>query len=133
MNDLQRLELADYRMKKATATFSEVALLVENELWNTAVNRLYYACFYAVSALLIFHNIQSKTHSGTRQLFGLHFIKTGIVEKETGKFFSYLFDQRQTGDYDDFYDFEKEDVSGLIEPTKTLLFTIEKLIILEQN
>lgn len=133
MNDLQRWELADYRMKKATATFSEVALLVENELWNTAVNRLYYACFYAVSALLIFHNIPSKTHSGTRQLFGLHFIKTGIVEKETGKFFSYLFDQRQTGDYDDFYDFEKEDVSGLIEPTKTLLFTIEKLIILEQN
>lgn len=133
MNDLQRWELADYRMKKATATFSEVALLVENELWNTAVNRLYYACFYAVSALLIFHNIPSETHSGTRQLFGLHFIKTGIVEKETGKFFSYLFDQRQTGDYDDFYDFEKEDVSGLIEPTKTLLFTIEKLIILEQN
>lgn len=131
MNDLQRWELADYRMKKATATFSEVALLIENELWNTSVNRLYYACFYAVSALLIFNNIPSKTHSGVRQLFGLHFVKTGIVEKETGKFFSYLFDQRQTGDYDDFYDFKKEDVLELIEPTKALLFVIEKLIILK--
>ena len=131
MNDLQRWELADYRMKKATATFSEVALLIENELWNTSVNRLYYACFYAVSALLIFKNIPSKTHSGVRQLFGLHFVKTGIVEKETGKFFSYLFDQRQTGDYDDFYDFKKEDVLELIEPTKALLFVIEKLIILK--
>ena len=131
MNDLQRWELADYRMKKATATFSEVALLIENELWNTSVNRLYYACFYAVSALLIFNNIPSKTHSGVRQLFGLHFVKPGIVEKETGKFFSYLFDQRQTGDYDDFYDFKKEDVLELIEPTKALLFVIEKLIILK--
>ena len=133
MNDLQRRELAEYRMKKAASTFSEVALLIENQLWNTSVNRLYYACFYAVSALLIFHDIPSKTHTGVRQLFGLHFVKTGIVEKETGKFFSYLFDQRQTGDYDDFYDFEEEDVLELIEPTKVLLFTIERLIAQKQD
>ena len=60
MNDQERLELAAYRLSKAFSTYDEVALLTENKLWNTAVNRLYYACYYAVSALLISKNITSK-------------------------------------------------------------------------
>jgi uncharacterized protein (UPF0332 family) len=53
MNDKERQELVKYRIKKARETFNEVGLHVENELWNTAVNRLYYACYYAVISLLI--------------------------------------------------------------------------------
>ncbi len=128
MNDQERLELAAYRLSKAFSTYDEVALLTENKLWNTAVNRLYHACYYAVSALLISKNITSKTHNGTRQLFGLHFVKTGIISIETGKFFSYIFDKRQTGDYDDFYDFDKEDVLELFEPANELILIISKLI-----
>ena len=69
-----------------------------------------------------------KTHNGTRQLFGLHFVKTGVISIETGKFFSYIFDKRQTGDYDDFYDFDKEDVLELFEPANELILIISKLI-----
>lgn len=38
------------RIKKARETFNEVKVLVDNEFWNTTVNRIYYACFYAVTA-----------------------------------------------------------------------------------
>lgn len=53
MTSNERKELVDYRINKSKETFSEIDLLVQNKLWNTAVNRLYYACYYAVIALLI--------------------------------------------------------------------------------
>jgi uncharacterized protein (UPF0332 family) len=49
--------------------------------WNTAINRMYYACFYAVSALLTKYDIEVNSHNGLRQKFGEHYVKTGIFEK----------------------------------------------------
>jgi len=100
-----------------------------NKLWNTAVNRLYYACYYAVIALLINTDIQAHTHAGERQMFGLHFINTGLMEKESGKFYSDIFDMRQTADYDDYIDFNKEDVLDLIDPDNELITKIEGLLL----
>ncbi len=128
MNEKERLELVQYRIGKAKDTLNEVRLHIENELWNTAVNRLYYACYYAVTALLINNEILAQTHSGVRQMLGLHFIKTGILEKDLGKFYSDIFDMRQTGDYDDFVDFSKEDVMDLLAPANELISGIEKMI-----
>ena len=128
MNELEREELVSYRIKKANDTIKEIELLVENQLWNTAVNRLYYACYYAVIALLVKNKIIAQTHGGVRQMFGLHFIKTGLIDKETGKFYSDIFDKRQTGDYDDFVDFKNDDVIELIAPAKQLIEEIEELI-----
>ena len=101
---------------------------MENKLWNTAVNRLYYACYYAVIALLIDKDINAQTHSGVRQMFGLHFIKSGLIDKDSGKFYTDIFDMRQTGDYDDYIDFRKEDVLDLIEPANELISKIEMLL-----
>jgi len=128
MNQKERQELVKYRITKARRTFKEVNLHVENKLWNTAVNRLYYACYYAVIALLLDEDIQAQTHSGVRQMFGLHFIKTGLIDKESGKFYTDIFDMRQTGDYDDYIDFKKEDVLDLIEPANELITKIEGLL-----
>ena len=58
MNKQERAELVKYRIAKARETFNEVKLHIENELWGTAINRLYYACYYAVIALLIDKEIQ---------------------------------------------------------------------------
>jgi len=79
MNQKERQELVKYRIRKARETFSEVDLHVENKLWNTAVNRLYYACYYAVIALLVDRDIHAQTHSGVRQMFGLHFVKSVLL------------------------------------------------------
>ena len=68
MTEQQRKKIIKYRIKKAGQTFNEVEVLIENEFWNTAVNRIYYACFYAVTALLIKNGFSTQTHSGTRQM-----------------------------------------------------------------
>ena len=128
MNEKDRIELVSYRIRKARETFKEVDLHIKNQLWNTAVNRLYYACYYAVIALLVSKGIKAQSHAGVRQMFGLHFIKTNIIEKDLGKFYTDLFDKRQTGDYDDFIDFKKEDVLDLLEPADRLITKIEELL-----
>ena len=46
-----------YRIQRAKETILEVEIHIQNEFWNTAVNRMYYACYYAVGALLIKNGI----------------------------------------------------------------------------
>ncbi|WP_373518646.1 HEPN domain-containing protein [Pricia sp.] len=129
MKTEERAALVKYRMQRAEETLSEVSILIDNELANTAVSRLYYACFYAVSALLIKNGIASKTHSGTRKMFILHFIKTEIIEKELGKFYSDIFNERQTSDYSDFIDFDLKEVQDFIKPASQLVAAIKKLLV----
>lgn len=128
MTKKERNDLAVYRMAKSKSTFSEIDLLVQNNLWNTAINRLYYACYYAVIALLISKEIETLTHTGARQMLGLYFIKTGIIEKDLGKFYSRLFDLRHTGDYEDFIDFSKEQVLELIPSANLLIKQIDSIL-----
>jgi uncharacterized protein (UPF0332 family) len=47
-------------------------------------------------------------------LFGLHFIRTGVISKDAGKLYSKLFELRQTGDYDDLFNLTEEDVAPMI-------------------
>lgn len=87
MTDSERRELVNYSLSKAKSTLEEVNLHISNELWGTAINRLYYACYYAVSALLINHKIKVQTHAGVRRKFGLYFIREGVIDKNLGKIF----------------------------------------------
>ena len=128
MNDQERKELVQYRIGRAKDTLKEIDLHISNELWSTAINRLYYACYYAVIALLVNNEIKAQTHAGVRQMFGLHFIKNGLISKELGKFYTDIFDKRQTGDYDDFVNFSKDEVLSMIDPAHQLIYEIDKLL-----
>jgi uncharacterized protein (UPF0332 family) len=48
------------------------------------------------TALLIYNGHAAQTHSGVIRLFGLNFVVNGIVSKEQSKFYSKLFEMRQT-------------------------------------
>ncbi len=121
-------DVVKYRIKKAERTLQGAKIIAENHLWEVCINRLYYACFYAVSALLIHYQLESKTHSGIKNLFSLHFVKTNLVSLEQGYFYAQLFDKRQTGDYADFTDYTQEDVEPLIAPTESFIYQIKQLI-----
>jgi len=119
----------NYRIRRAKETLLEVDILIQNKFWNTAINRLYYACFYAVGALLVKNGIETSSHSGTRQKFGQLFIKTGKIDKELGKHYSKLFEKRQKGDYTDFFDYDEETVIQFLPLSKKLISEIELLIL----
>ena len=128
MSESGRDELVEYRLRRAKETVNELDVLVQNKFWNTAVNRMYYACFYSVTALLSHSDIHVQTHSGARQMFGQKFVKTGLLPRELGKLYSDLFDLRTSGDYDDFIDIREQDVRELIDQVKHFVTEIDKLI-----
>jgi len=115
-----------YRFQRAEESLDDAMLLAENGRWNTVVNRLYYACFYAVISLLLKNNIETQTHDGARTQFSLKFIKTDLVDKKYGKLYTKLFDYRQKGDYGDLFDYDEETVKPLIIPVKEFLAEIKK-------
>jgi uncharacterized protein len=118
----------EYRLSKANEALYDAKLLAENNSWNGCINRLYYSCYYAVSALLLKNGISAQTHTGLKTQFNLHFIKTGIIKKEFGKLYADLMDWRQKGDYGDMYDFTEETVMPLLKPVEEFLKEIKELV-----
>ncbi len=57
-------EIIRYRIERAFESIEEAKILSQFQHWNTVVNRLYYACFYIVQALLIMNDAKVSTHSG---------------------------------------------------------------------
>lgn len=128
MTEYQPEDYSKYRIQKAKETIAEVEIQIQNEFWNTAINRMYYACFYAVSALLVKHEIETSSHTGVRQQFGQLFVKTGKFDKRLAKHYTDLFEKRHKGDYNDFFDFDGQTVNRLLPLSKEFIDRIEELI-----
>jgi len=103
--------LVMYRLERARESLEEANILLERGHGNAFVNRLYYACFYAVSALLLTRGLSSAKHGGVRSLFHQNFVKPGLVGTELGQIYDRLFDNRQKGDYADLVRFDPDEVS----------------------
>ncbi len=117
-----------YRISRAWETYEAALLLGEHEKWNSAINRLYYAAYYAISALLASLELSTSTHNGVKVKFSEHFIKTKKLPLQFGKLYSQLFIWRQKGDYDDLFDFDRDRVKPYFEPVKTMITEIEVLL-----
>ncbi len=124
----ERVEYVKYRIESANKTFEAAKVLAENEFWNSAVNRLYYSIFYAVNALLVMNEIQTKSHAATKSQFSMYFVKTGKFDKKYGKLLSELFDWRQKGDYENIFDYNKDSVQPLFRPVNEMIKLIEEEI-----
>ena len=120
--------LVAYRMSRATESIEEAKLLFDSGHINSYVNRLYYACFYAVSALLLTKNISTNKHGHLRSLLHREFVKTGLIPQEMGKHFDLLVDSRQVGAYADLVVFKANEVADWLAQTRTFVSHIEALI-----
>lgn len=120
--------LATYRYQRALETLEEVPFLKQQGYYNTAINRLYYACYYAAVALLIKHEINPSTHAGVKQMIGMHFVATGRLSREVGRSFSLLFERRHSSDYDDFAYSSAEEIDELLPKAKAFIDAIGKLL-----
>jgi len=120
--------LVNYRLERARESIEEAKILMERGHINTFINRLYYACFYAVSASLLTKGLSSAKHSGVRSLFHQNFVKTGILNIESGQFFDKLFDNRQKADYADLLRFNIDEVRYWYDETKEFVVKIEKIL-----
>lgn len=128
LDALSRDALVQYRLDRADETLKEVEILANESHYNAAANRLYYACYYAVTALLVSTGYSTQTHAGIKTLLGLHFVSKGLLSNEYGKTFSRLFEIRHSGDYDDFVYCDKAMIDEYTPKAKEFINAIKTLL-----
>ena len=104
------------RLARADETLKEATVMVQHEFWGTAINRLYYAAFYAAHAYVLAKDQEPKTHKGTRLLFGALVKGDPHIPEDAVKVYHELFDERHEADYSFFVDADRDLVMPLFEP-----------------
>lgn len=128
LSNEERTTLVALELKKARETYEEIGILIDANRLNGAANRMYYAVFHAICALLINDGHQVTTHKGSHALFSLHYIKTGILPKEYGQLYNQLQTMREESDYNCAYDVEIDELQHRLDPAKKLIDDIEKWV-----
>jgi uncharacterized protein (UPF0332 family) len=123
-----RSELILFYIEKAKNVLQEADCLSANAHYNGAVNRLYYACFYAARAILLSRKIESVTHNGVNKMLGLHFFRTDEIDKDFSVFYGQLFNARQEGDYEDFIYYTAKTFADFRPQAEAFIATIEELL-----
>jgi uncharacterized protein (UPF0332 family) len=126
-NDARKTLIALW-MEKAEEALASAKLELNAGHVNFAVNRLYYACFYAVTALLLRDSKQFAKHSAVKSEFSRTYVKPGVVDSKWSKFYQKLFDDRQEGDYIPTATFETSDVAERIQQAREFIDLIRALI-----
>lgn len=116
-----RIEVVNYRIERAYIALEQAKKNLEINCLEVTANRLYYAAYYAASALLISYGINTKSHEGNIGLFGQKFVITGLLSRDLGKLYNQLFQLRLTGDYSDTFGLTAEDVVPKIKPTEDFI------------
>jgi len=93
-----------------------------------AVNRVYYACFYALSAVLLAEGRQFTKHAGLRAALHQHLIRTGRLPAEWGAFYDHLFHARHDADYGVEEIFDARDVAAAIADGERFVAALRGLL-----
>jgi uncharacterized protein (UPF0332 family) len=111
-------ELCRYRLRQADQSLSEMDLLKNAGHVRGAINRAYYAMFYAIQALVVQKKARISKHSGVISFFDREFVRTGIIDKHFSKWLHRLFDLRQDADYGDMFEPSEDQCEQISEQAK---------------
>ena len=128
LDEKSRNDMVVYRLEKCDEALREADYLIAGGFYSTAVSRLYYACYYAIAALLLKNHITAQSHAGVKSMLSLHFVRTGKLKANVAKDFFRLFDLRHNNDYDDFSFCDKETALDLRPRSAIVIETIKELI-----
>ena len=128
MKDDEKNALIEHRIARATDTIEEVSFLIKNKKFLLAVNRIYYGMFYVLSAFSLRYDFSTSKHQQLIGWFNKEFISTGEIDRKYGRILHNAYNNRSTGDYDDFAEFDEEDVKESFDEMKDFIRTIRALL-----
>lgn len=128
LNEEERAILVKREYEKALSFYAQAEANAQIEIWDVVANRLYYALFHAVSALLVHDGHKVGTHKGAVLQFGLHYVEEGIFTKEEARFYSQLQSLREKADYNIVWTSSKQDLFPLLPIAKDFIEKIGKMI-----
>jgi uncharacterized protein (UPF0332 family) len=121
------MEAVCYWWNKAFESMQAARRELAAEAYTFAINRAYYALFYAVSALLLEEGRRFSKHSGVRAAFNRDIIRLGRLSREHGELYNQLFRDRQEGDYVEFTAFDAPYVQEKISACEAFLTHLRPL------
>ena len=123
-------DLTFFWLSYARESIEEANVLLREDMsYRSVMNRLYYAMFYVVLALLNDKGLSTSKHRGALHLFDLEFIKTSIFSKELTKVFHQGFNLRLIGDYSDQIEITKEDIDKIMPKAQNFVKKIEEYLL----
>lgn len=125
---MTRKDVINHWREKSDSALEAAQLTLQGGYLDTTVNRIYYALFYEVTALLLTKDLSFKTHKGLRSAFHNNFIRTNELDVEMGEFYNEMYDRRFTGDYSAIIDFKTKDVQEWLEQAEEFIDKIEVII-----
>ena len=128
MKPEEKNALIDHRISKAIAAIDDVDFLISNRKFILAVNRIYYGMFYILSALSLKYDFSTSKHQQLIGWFNKEFIATRKVDPKYGKIIHNAYSDRSMGDYDDFAEFEVDEVNNSLDEMKDFIKTIRALL-----
>lgn len=127
-----RKALIEYRLTQARDSIREADVLQHSGMsLRSVMNRLYYAMFYAVLALLQEKEMGTSKHSGAIALFDREYVKTGSFPKEMSKILHRAFALRQKGDYMEETEVTIKDIEEIRPRAEEFVAGVEKHLIHE--
>ncbi len=117
-----------YWMEKASEALESARSEMRAGRFSFAVNRAYYACFYAASAMLLKERQRFQKHAGVRAAVHRAFVKTGRVAQAWGDFYDLVFDSRQRGDYQELVVFEQDQAAELVDKSGGFVKEMKRLL-----
>ena len=133
LNDEERKLLVELEIERANKLVDQFSILENAELWDTLANRVYYAVFHAVTALLIKNGLHAGSHQGVSVLFNKHFVKENLVNEKYGRLLARLENMREKSDYTCLFETTKEEVIPMIPQAKEMISIIESIINSDTN
>jgi uncharacterized protein (UPF0332 family) len=117
--------LLQYRLDQAQQTLREAEILFDEAALRGAVNRAYYAMYYALLALLATRQLGTSKHSGAIFLFDREFVKSGLFPRELSRSLHLIFDRRQKHDYGEMIPLTREIVKETIHDARVFVAAVE--------
>ena len=123
----RRMVVGEWRRAVESLGAAEATL---RESYDTdAVSRAYYAIMHASKAALFTHNVETKSHAGTKRMFGLHLIRAGEIEPEWSECLAEGLDDRMVADYDVHIRFSAKEAEQECERARIFLGRIRKYLL----
>ncbi len=123
-------QIIEYWLRKADDALQSAHSEAQAQRFDFVVNRAYYACFYAASAVLLAMGRRFVKHSGLRAAVHKDLVKTGQLDPQWGKAFDRIFENRQFADYIELHRFEREQLEEIVKNAEGFVQEMRRLVVI---
>ncbi|MBI2419498.1 MAG: HEPN domain-containing protein [Ignavibacteriales bacterium] len=128
MDKEEKQVLIRLRVEQSDEALNDTEYLLEGNRLSTAVNRLYYAVFYMLSAFALKDGFSTSKHAQLIGWFNKTYIHSHSIDVKYSNLIYQIFKNREKSDYDFLFSMTREQVESSLNEIKELIDTLKELL-----